>query len=172
MTGPGASGRALRLRLVPLPLLFLALAAAPARDPAGWRRVTLSGGSWSGPGYGIALPPGVEGGEIEGIDSAVAELRGAGIHMLFDYGPYGGYSACNGRAGCVERTETIDGRQARISTIPGRVAARIVVRGGLTVDLYGDCTSAEACANAVQMIRTIRFDRRAAGQRGSKRQQR
>jgi len=112
--------------------------------------------------YSIAIPPGVEGGPVPGIDSAIAVVRAEGIKITFDYGPYGGYSGCAGRPGCTEREEAIDGRPARIATSTGpdggRVSARIEV-DGLTVDLFGDCASPAACDRAVAMIRTIRFSR-------------
>jgi hypothetical protein len=143
--------------------MLLGFAGATATDPAGWTRLVLAEGSWGGPGYSIAVPTGVKGGPVEGIDSAVAELRDRGIGMGFDYGPYGGYSSCGGKAGCVEREETIDGRPARIETrtspLDRAVWARISVSAGLTVDIFADCADEAACARAVEMIRTIRFSR-------------
>jgi hypothetical protein len=135
-----------------------AAGAAAAPPHSSWKRVTLSEGTWSGPSYSIALPPGVEGGPGQGIDSDVAYLRGEGLHMTFDYGPYGSYSGCRAAAGCVEHDETIDGRPARIAIGTARISARIEV-GPPTVDLFAECTTPAACARVVDMLRTIRFGR-------------
>lgn len=122
----------------------------------------LAEGSWGGPAYTIAVPTGVRGGPVPGIDSAIAVVRGKGLKILFDYGPYGGYQGCAGRTGCVEREETIAGRAARIAPSDGpngrRVTASIDVQG-LTVDLFADCARPAECARVVAMIRTIRFSR-------------
>ena len=152
----------------PLFILLLTLAApsavpgAPSSDPPGWKRIVLAEGSWGGPAYSIAVPSGVQGGPVPGIDSAIAVVRGKGLKILFDYGPYGGYQGCTGRTGCAEREETIAGHVARIATSDGpngrKVTASIDV-DGLTVDLFADCAGPAACARAVEMIRTIRFSR-------------
>lgn len=140
-----------------------ALLALPPADPRGWKRLTLSKGSWGGPAYSIAIPPGIRGGERQGIDSAVASLRGRGLYMNFDYGPYGGYSGCGRAAACIERAETIDGRAALIATRESaanrKISARITLAEGPTVDLFADCTTPAACELVVRMIRSIRFFR-------------
>lgn len=136
------------------------LAAAPS-EARGWKRLTLSKGSWGGPAYGIAIPPGIRGGERPGIDSAVASLRGRGLHMTFDYGPYGPYSGCEREADCSESREQIDGRPARIAMRErGRkISARIILAEGPTVDMFAECSSAAACLLAARMFRTISFGR-------------
>ena len=143
-------------------ILLAAAAASTSADPSGWKRLLLAEGSWGGPAYSIAVPPGVRGGPVPGIDSAIAVVRGKRIKILFDYGPYGGYRGCAGRTGCAEREERIDGRRARIAASAGpkerQVSATIDV-DGLTVDLWADCARPADCAQVVEMIRTIRFSR-------------
>src|SRR5690349_6856020 len=94
-------------------VFFASLAASFAagaddhRTPAGWARQPVVVGS-----YSIAVPPQVRGGPVQGIDSQVAEYRGPGFRLSFDFGMYGGRPDC--RAQQCSTTE-IDGLPATLA---------------------------------------------------------
>jgi hypothetical protein len=158
----------MRRRIAPIAILAACLAAAsPA--PRGWTRLVLSRGFASGHGYSVAVPPGVGRKPIEGIDSDVAALEGRGLAMFFDYGTYGGVPPCGSRPLCVERVETIGGRQGRTVAEQGTFEGhRGAIRAfyafvredgaiGLAVQAY--CDDQAACDRAAAIVRSIRFAR-------------
>jgi hypothetical protein len=150
----------------------LAAAGSPGAvdqpTPAGWTRQMVAVG-----GYSIALPPGVQGGPEQGVDSLIAEYRNADFRISFDFGMYGAPPDCRAHPCSTIRIDDLPATLARAEVPPadGRgspshwLHLRIPLSGPSEFSLvaYANCATAAGCDTALRIFQTIDFNLESRG---------
>jgi hypothetical protein len=149
------------------PLAALALLAACGSD----EYAEAGSNQWR---YSLDIPADFVRQDVQGIDSAVAQYRGAGAVLSMDHGMYGASPTCApGTSGCVLTEEQVGGQEAvvgRYRLRPGEEQGRGPFRLHIYVRLRhqpieeglvmrADCQTAAACDRALAIFRTVRFER-------------
>jgi len=120
----------------------------------------------------IAVPANLRGGPQQGIDSLVAEYRGAGLRLSLDFGMYGARPDCStyrcasieidGLPAAMARAERIPAADGR--TAPGHWRHFYVALPGpgqaaaINLVIYAHCATADRCTLAERIFRTIDFN--------------
>lgn len=113
--------------------------------------------------------------DVQGIDSEVAEYRGPGVVLSMDHGMYSGVPTCTDRHGrCVLRTVELDGREAQAGfyyngprPVEGQSLYFLHVHVPLkkrpteeALGMVAQCETRQACQQAWEIFRTVRFTER------------
>lgn len=150
----------------------LASAQSPA-TPSGWSRQP---GPHPVPGvgtYSIAIPPGMRGGAVQGIDSQPADYEAQGLKLNMDFGFYGGRPECDGVSRCasiavdgitgtlasraVPHSEAPEAGMTRWLHVYFRLGNPIGARMQTSLVIWVSCASDRECETARRIIDTIDF---------------